>query len=208
MGYRPGASPRWALLRRYDIPDLLDPTEVYLTRWRLVQTPWFGVLLHCIRRPDHDRHLHDHPWPFVSIILRGGYVERRARNVWRATMHAAGHPNRARLRTRRPGSIARMRRGEFHAIEALRAEPTWTLVLAGRRSNGWGYATEHGFVDSDQYHHDRNPDGFEAPPCGSPQPATGHSGSPYPFRSQTTSRPFSSTSTGGAASPHRGGPER
>ena len=33
------------------------------------------IYLHHFLRSDHDRALHDHPWNFVSIILRGGYWE-------------------------------------------------------------------------------------------------------------------------------------
>lgn len=33
------------------------------------------IYLHKFLRSDHDRALHDHPWNFVSIILKGGYWE-------------------------------------------------------------------------------------------------------------------------------------
>src|SRR5688500_6187293 len=35
----------------------------------------FGVYVHRILAPDPGLDLHDHPWPFVTLILRGGYVE-------------------------------------------------------------------------------------------------------------------------------------
>ena len=65
-------SPRWTLWRWYDI--VLDG-DLYLTRLNIIQTPWFSVKLHWIHLPDPDRHLHNHPWPFVSFVLRGGYEE-------------------------------------------------------------------------------------------------------------------------------------
>jgi len=59
--------------------------EVYLRRFFL----WNGKLtpgeykpriyLHHILRSDKDRHLHDHPWDYSSIILKGGYFETRGR---------------------------------------------------------------------------------------------------------------------------------
>lgn len=63
---------KWALFRWYDI--ILDG-ELYLSRLNLLKTPWFSIKLHWIHRPDPDRDLHDHPWWFVSFVLRGGYEE-------------------------------------------------------------------------------------------------------------------------------------
>ena len=68
---------KWAFWRWYDI--VLDG-ELYLTRLNLIKTPWFSVKLHWIHKPDPDRDLHDHPWVFVSFILRGGYVEYESKN--------------------------------------------------------------------------------------------------------------------------------
>jgi len=33
-----------------------------------------GLVVHRFNAPDHGHH-HDHPWPFKSTIIRGGYVE-------------------------------------------------------------------------------------------------------------------------------------
>lgn len=63
---------KWKLWRWHDI--ILDD-ELYLTRLNLIATPWFSVKLHWIHRPDPDRDLHDHPWPFVAFVLRGSYFE-------------------------------------------------------------------------------------------------------------------------------------
>jgi len=51
-----------------------DGESDYLTRFSLVRCRLFQVALHTFHRSDAD-HLHDHPWPFVSIVLRGGYWE-------------------------------------------------------------------------------------------------------------------------------------
>ena len=70
-------SPRWAFWRWYDI--VLDD-ELYLTRLNIIQTPWFSVKLHWIHRPDPDRDLHCHPWPFVSFVLKGYYLEEESKS--------------------------------------------------------------------------------------------------------------------------------
>ena len=48
--------------------------KLYLWRLYILRTPWFGVMLHKIMDDDPDC-LHDHPWSFVSFILKGGYEE-------------------------------------------------------------------------------------------------------------------------------------
>jgi hypothetical protein len=62
-------SPRWAFMRRFRLTTAEGDT--YLDRLRVVQTPWFGIYLHRLGTPDPGLDLHDHPWPFVSIILVG-----------------------------------------------------------------------------------------------------------------------------------------
>lgn len=141
---------RWALLQRYDIPDLVDPSATYLTRWRLVETPWFALFLHAIRRPDADRHLHNHPWRrFTTLILRGGYDE----------AVPAGDPfaadGRRVMRTWTRGSAHTVRLGDYHAIANLHRTPTWTLMFVGHRCADWGYATPQGFVPHGDYHLNR-----------------------------------------------------
>lgn len=134
-------------MQRVDIPDLLDEDAVYLTRRWLIQTPAFGICLHAIRVPDADRHLHDHPWPFLSVVLRGSYTDSRAPDA------TAALDQRSRRRLRhRPGVPRLMRRGHFHAIRTLERTPTWTLLVVGRRSQSWGYATQEGWVDHETYH--------------------------------------------------------
>lgn len=51
------------------------PGDPMMHRWRLLQTPWFGIYVHLIYREDLDPVPHDHPWAFWSLILRGSYVE-------------------------------------------------------------------------------------------------------------------------------------
>lgn len=117
-----------------------DGEDVYLIRWRLIETPWFGVFLHKICRPDHDRHMHDHPWPFVSFVLRGGYVEQVPCGCTISCISA-----------RRAGSIIRHAATDLHRIHELLNGPAWTLVLIGRRCRDWGFQTETGWVQWQEY---------------------------------------------------------
>lgn len=143
--------PRWAIFERTTIPDPANSSRRYLQRLRILETPWFACFLHRFDHPDSVRHLHDHPWSFVSVMLRGGYDELFAADFDTALQHAGGHA--APTRRWRAGSVHRIRRGEFHAISWLARRPTWTLLLVGPRLCGWGFATSDGFVDHVTYEH-------------------------------------------------------
>lgn len=117
----------WAFMERFEIPSF-DDDLTYLTRWRIVQTPWFSFYLHRITAPDSRPTLHDHPWNFVALVLRGGYIERRLNT---RTMKVD--------ETHRIRRINRMRTSDFHAIVHLKRTPTWTLLLVGPRVRTWGY---------------------------------------------------------------------
>src|SRR3954452_12681330 len=110
-------SPRWAFMERFEVPNY-DSDGNYLTRWRIVQTPWFGVFLHRFDGPDPRPTLHDHPWNFVSFVVRGGYTERR---LDPADMTVNEH--------HRVGRVNVMRTHDAHAIVRLWRVPTWTLML-------------------------------------------------------------------------------
>lgn len=128
-------SPRWAFWSRMLIP--CQNGEQYLARLRIIQTPWFGVYLHDIYEPDGDRDPHNHPWSFISIVLRGSYAER----VYNDPVNKRQHwiPRRHRR-----FSAHCMGRVSAHRI--IYAEPGLkTLILTGaRHSDGWGFFKEDG----------------------------------------------------------------
>ena len=126
-GGKPNGSARWAFMQRFEIPTF-DDDGLYLTRWRIVQTPWAALYLHRMDAPDSRPTLHDHPWRFLSLVLRGGYVERRLNP---GTMEVdESHTIRR---------VNRMRTSDAHAIIKLDRTPTWTLLLVGARLRTWGY---------------------------------------------------------------------
>jgi len=138
-GSRVKKSPRWALFQPFRVDKGGEP---FLFRMRVQQTPWFSLLIHHIQQDDLDRAPHDHPWPFASLILRGGYREK----VW-------DDPTRfdeSRIRTRKPGSIRAIKLRQAHQITALHGD-VWTLALAGRHHGTWRFWTREGPVDWREY---------------------------------------------------------
>lgn len=140
----------WALLDRVDAPSIDDPNENHMTRWRIVATPWFGLYIHRIATPDPRPTLHDHPWPFISLILRGGYIE-----DFGIRDHKAGPLTGITTRSWRAGSIHRMRKTDAHVITRLHRSLTWTLLVVGRRrpEPSWGYWDYDGWTPFDEHPH-------------------------------------------------------
>jgi len=132
-------SPRWAFLEGLDVGADGDP---YLDRLRIVQTPWFGLYLHHIHRPDRDRDPHDHPWAFASLVLAGAYREL----VWPDRTDL----DRSVVRERPRWSLRSLGRNSAHMI-TVTSGTLWTLVFTGPRRNDWGFWTPQGFVGWREY---------------------------------------------------------
>lgn len=49
-----------------------DPDDPYMLRWWVIpRNPLLNIYIHKFLRDDDDRALHDHPWPSLSVLLRG-----------------------------------------------------------------------------------------------------------------------------------------
>lgn len=121
-----GANRRW----RFTVDRLGD----YMHRW-YVFTPWFGLRLHKILRGDGDRHFHDHPFGFASLILSGSYVE---------------HLPARSPRTFLPGNVNMHKAESAHRLE-LPDGHVWTFVLTGPYEREWGFHTEDGWIHNRKY---------------------------------------------------------
>jgi len=142
-------SPNWAFMERFVIPHYDDPKgPPYLIRWRLIQCPLFGIYLHRLGTADPRDTLHNHPWPFISFVLRGGYTEYVPGNP----KYVPGHTEYAQPIRVRYVNIKRFK-NSFHWIAELDRIPTWTLMFVGRRRRVWGYLDRDGtFTNFDEHH--------------------------------------------------------
>lgn len=136
-------SPRWAFMQTFLIPDWEHPERTYLRRLRIVQTPWFGIYLHWIYLPDGDRSPHDHPWPFATWIVRGGYTEL----LWTDPLN---HPGLHFKVNYKRWSWHTMNTRAAHRILSV-LPGTITLMLVGPRDRVWGFYTDKGWVDWQTY---------------------------------------------------------
>lgn len=99
-----------------------------LVRYILFRCEAFGVYLHKLCRSDYDRALHDHPWPFISVVLCGGYDEVHDQTTDGSTV-TVWH---------KAGSVL-VRAAEWRHRFVLHRAPVWTLVIVGRRQRRWGF---------------------------------------------------------------------
>lgn len=126
----------------------------YMRRW-ILRTPLFTIRLHRILTSDAGRDLHDHPFNFTSLILRGGYLEHRPGcacvEIAGSGMH--GLTENTPCRIYRPRAMVRRRAEDLHRLELLyESEGALTLVFGGRYRRAWGFQTPDGWMPQEAYH--------------------------------------------------------
>lgn len=109
--------------------------DPYLLRWYVIpRNPMVNVYVHKFMRSDDDRALHDHPWWFVSLMLRGEYDEITDGGMKRRSAGSiAFRPAEWRHRVQLLAKLA----GPGRLI--LEEVPCWTLIVTGRRVRTWGF---------------------------------------------------------------------
>lgn len=132
--FREVAADRWERDgRRWFLTKLIGaghPHGPMLRRYMIFQGARFGVYVHQFFRPDADRDVHDHPWWFGTLVLRGGYLEQVADDP------SGLFEDRSRWCLR--GGAHTMPLASAHRIVQVLPE-TWTLLLVGRKVGEWGF---------------------------------------------------------------------
>jgi hypothetical protein len=100
------------------------------TRYQLVKTRWFNIYLHQLYAPTWHPECHDHPWGFIAILLKRGYLERVVR-MDPETLYTED------IR-RRPGSILFRPATFAHNVITPYGE-SWSLILTTPKSRDWGF---------------------------------------------------------------------
>jgi hypothetical protein len=113
---------RW-IFNAYDPADVYNPGAL-------------SVRLHRIHRADNGRHLHNHPWHAITIILSGWYVEENA------------HGTRV---TKAAGQTFAITPDFYHRIIEVSNPPPVTLFITEAKSGEWGFQTDDGFVPHEEY---------------------------------------------------------
>lgn len=126
--------------------------ELYMERFALCSFfgGRFAMRLHHIVREDRDRHCHDHPWDFFSLVLQNSYVEARPllqEGLWDGPDNGDETALQEKCTFTRRGflSLGFRRALDRHKIVAVEPD-TWTLFITGPYKNQWGFYTPEGKV--------------------------------------------------------------
>ncbi len=122
--------------------------EPYLERYYLFlrdreQFP-FNVFLHKFLKSDPDD-VHDHPWPYATVILKGGYWE------WIPHFDTVGRKTGEYQVWRGPGHVRISKANSFHRIELDPDITAWTLFMPGPKQRDWGFLVKNQWVQWEQY---------------------------------------------------------
>lgn len=113
-----------SILSRFHHEDIgwKDIGETFI-RYDIVKTRWFNIYLHRLIAETPHAQCHSHPWWFIALILKEGYMEYTSQTRWVY---------------RRPGSLLFRRASHTHNV-ITSCEGMWSLVLTGPKKHEWGF---------------------------------------------------------------------
>ena len=104
----------------------------------------FNVFLHKFHKGDPGD-VHDHPWPYATLILKGGYYE------WVPKFDSGGKKIDEERMWRGPGHFRLCRATSYHRIELCEGVTPWTLFMPGPHKREWGFLVDNKWIHNDQY---------------------------------------------------------
>lgn len=110
----------------------------YLIRTTLFKCKLFSIKIHKVLISDTGD-LHDHPWNYMSIILKGGYYEHTQQKV---SGYINGNNNSYYENKKtwyKPGSIL-FRKGDVpHKLEIPEGKTCTSLIFTSYKWRDWGF---------------------------------------------------------------------
>ena len=126
-----------------------DNNEPYLERYYIFikdrsESFPFNIFIHNIILSD-PTDLHDHPWGYFTLILKGGYWE-----------HIPTGEHTCERFWRHPGFWQSVPSNWQHRIELdENVKNCWTLFIPRTRVRKWGFIKNDKWIESDQYFKER-----------------------------------------------------
>ena len=109
------------------------PECPYMTRWA-INFGLFSLRIHHWHSSDDHRYYHDHPWWFVTLVLKGSYTD--VSDGGREAMT--------------PGSIRYRPALHRHTVEVADGG-CWTVLLTGKVVRRWGFWVNGKFKKTNKY---------------------------------------------------------
>jgi hypothetical protein len=104
----------------------------------------FNVFIHKFLKSDPDD-VHDHPWPYATLILRGGYYE------WIPNFDSQGRKFSETRKWRGPGHFRICGANSYHRIELDPNVTCWSMFMPGPQQRQWGFLVNNKWIESEQY---------------------------------------------------------
>ena len=104
----------------------------------------FNIFLHKFLKSDPDD-VHDHPWPYATLVLKGGYWE------WIPHFDTVGRKTGEYQAWRGPGHFRISKANSFHRIELDPDITAWTLFMPGPKQRDWGFLVKNKWIQWEQY---------------------------------------------------------
>ena len=105
---------------------------LHFQRYAIFESKFLSIYIHTFTQPDKDNYEHDHPWNFLLLILKGGYIE-QSNNI---------------KYIRNPGFIKFIRGEHRHKIIELNRKKSISIAICGKRKREWGYHIDNGWVSN------------------------------------------------------------
>jgi hypothetical protein len=133
---------------RYRVIMDRQDNEPYLERYYLFlkdrkRFP-FNVFLHKFLKGD-PADVHDHPWPYATFILAGGYYE------WIPQFDAQGRVSCEIRKWRGPGHFRICGANSYHRIELKPGVTAWSLFMPGPQQQEWGFRYNNVWLQHEEY---------------------------------------------------------
>ena len=104
----------------------------------------FNVFLHKFHKGDPDD-VHDHPWPYATLILKGGYYE------WTPVFDNQNRMLGEICKWRGPGHFRICGANSYHRIELDPNVTPWTLFMPGPQKREWGFLVKNKWIPNGEY---------------------------------------------------------
>lgn len=129
------------ILDRQSNEPLLERYYVFLK-----DRTWFpfNIFVHKFLKSDPDD-VHDHPWPYATLILKGGYYE------WIPVFNTKGEKFGETAVWRGPGHFRVCGATSYHRIELDPSVECWSLFMPGPQKREWGFLVKNKWIHNEDY---------------------------------------------------------